>query len=159
MKSTRMSRTITTLLTIAIGYVTFFGAVFLSVRAEAEVRAPGTFVPVACGEASTAADQPVVTEVCMGSISGEPMSNHMGAFEFRDENGAAAVYRVTDVSNLLIKLLSGASRSQVFLVGPNGDEISMKIIRMADGSLKNASGRIGDADFTVAAFETVVTTL
>lgn len=154
-----MNRTIKTILTIAIGYVTFFGAVFLSVRAEAEIRDVGTFVPVACGEASTADNQPIVAEVCMGSITGELSKNHMGAFEFRDENGAAAVYRVTEVSNLLIKLLSGASRSQVFMVGPNGDEISMKIIRTADGGLKNASGRIGDADFSVATFEPVATTL
>lgn len=153
-----MNRTLKTLLTIAIGYVTFFGAVFLSVRAEAEVREAGTFIPVACGEVAPSENQPVVAEVCMGKIAGDT-SLSMGAYEFRDENGAAAVYRVTEVSNLLIKLMSGASRSQVFMVGPNGDEISMKIIRMSDGTLRNASGRIGDADFLVPQFEPVFTTL
>jgi len=154
-----MNRTAKTLLTVAIGYVTFFGAVFLSVRSEAALPEAGTFVPVACGETVQIENQPVISEVCMGNIAGEPARNQMGAFQFRDENGDAAIYRVTEVSNLLIKLLSGGSRAQVFMVGPTGDEVAMKIIRRADGSLTNASGRIGDADFLVPEFQPVLVTL
>lgn len=96
----------------------------------------------------------------MGKIVGEPSMTAMGAFEFRDESGQSAVYRVTEVSNLLIKLvLSGAVRSQVFMVGPHGDEISMKINRMQDGTFKNAAGKIGDASFHVPEFVPVMTTL
>lgn len=162
--TTRAART---LLMIAFGYLSFFGAVLFSVSANASIaasiisvqtiREPGTFVPSACGEVVQAESQPVVSKVCMGQIAGEVSDSAMGAFEFRDENGTPAVYRVTEVSNLLMKLMSGATRSQVFMVGPNGDEISMKINRMKDGSFKNAAGKIGDAQFLVPDFVPVVT--
>ena len=166
MNTSFMSSSVKTVLVLAFGYITFFGTFIFSISADAAIRegtsvpsAPGTFVPTACGETLQAEDQPVVSKVCMGRIVGEPRATAMGAFEFRDEHDRAAVYRVTEVSNLLIKLLSGATRSQVFMVGPNGDEISMKINRMADGSFRNAAGLIGDAKFVVPAFQPVVTTL
>ena len=156
---TPMSSSVKTVLVLAFGYITFFGAFIFSVSADAATRAPGAFVPTACGETLQAEDQPIVSKVCMGRIAGEAGAATMGAFEFRDEHDRAAVYRVTEVSNLLIKLLSGATRSQVFMVGPNGDEISMKINRMSDGSFRNAAGLIGDAKFVVPEFQPVVTTL
>lgn len=154
-----MNNTVKTALVLAFGYITFFGTFIFSVAADAAVQEAGTFVPSACGQTVQAEDQPVVSKVCMGRIAGETAKSTMGAFEFRDENGHPAVYRVTEVSNLLIKLLSGATRSQVFMVGPNGDEISMKINRMADGSFRNAAGTIGAAKFVVPEFQPVMTTL
>ncbi|CAN5494896.1 hypothetical protein BH10BDE1_BH10BDE1_23560 [soil metagenome] len=151
------NRSTRTLLMVAFGYITFFGAVLFSVSSNASVRDNGTFVPSACGEAVQAENQPVVSTVCIGQIAGELSKSAMGAFEFRDEKGAPAVYRVTEVSNLLIKLMSGATRTQVFMVGPTGDKIAVKINRMADGSFKNASGTIGDAQFTVPDFSPVMT--
>ena len=157
------TRSARTLLMVAFGYITFFGAVFFSVSSQASnattqmVRETGTFVPSACGDVVQPENAPVVSKVCMGQIAGELAKSAMGAFEFRDEKGAPAVYRVVEVSNLLVKLMSGATRSQVFMVGPNGDEISMKINRMADGSFKNAAGKIGQAQFVVPEFEPVMT--
>lgn len=168
-----MNNSVKTILTLLVGYITFMGAFVFSVSADAAtsvelvqaavspaaIRAPGTFVPSACGETVQAENQPVVSKVCMGKIAGEFSKSAMGAFEFRDEAGNPAVYRVTEVSNLLVKLMSGATRAQVFMVGPNGDQISMKINRMADGSFANAAGQIGDAKFMVPAFEPVMTTM
>jgi hypothetical protein len=142
---------------IAFGYISFFGAVLFSVSSNASIRDDGTFVPSACGEVVQAENQPVVSQVCMGQIAGELAKSAMGAFEFRDEAGAPVVYRVTEVSNLLVKLMSGATRSQVFMVGPNGDKVAMKISREADGSFKNGSGKIGDAQFIVPEFTPVMT--
>ncbi len=154
-----MNNSVKTILALLLGYITFFGAVVFSVSADAATRAPGSFVPSACGEVVQPEDQPVVSKVCMGQIVGEQTKSAMGAFEFRDEAGNPAVYRVTEVSNLLVKLVSGATRSQVFMVGPNGDEISMKINRQADGSFRNAAGQIGTAKFMVPAFEPVMVTM
>jgi hypothetical protein len=157
-----LNRSLKTLIALTFAYVTFFGAVIFSVSAGAEVKASGTFVPAACGEVVQADEQPVVavlTSVCMGNITGDLAKSSMGAFEFRDEVGNAAVYRVTQVSNLLVKLMSGAVRSQVFMVGSNGDEIAMKINRMGDGSFANAAGQIGTAKFIVPAFAPVAVAL
>ncbi len=155
----KMNRSLKTLITITFAYLTFFGAVFFSVTSNAALPDPGTFVPAACGEAVQADNQPVVSTVCMGNIAGDVAVSTMGAFEFRDEKGKSAIYRVTQVSNLLVKLMSGAVRSQVFMVGPHGDEIAMKINRMGDGTFKNAAGQIGDAKFTVPEFQAVAVTL
>ena len=154
-----MNNSVKTILTLLVGYITFFGAFVFSVSADAEVRAPGTFVPTACGEVVQAESQPVVSKVCMGKIAGDLSKSAMGAFEFRDEAGNPAVYRVTEVSHLLVKLISGATRAQVFMVGPNGDQISMKINRMSDGSFTNAAGKIGEASYSVPAFQPVMTTM
>ncbi len=153
-----MKRSITTLAALTFAYITFIGAVFFSVASQAAIREAGTFVPVACGKAVSDQTGPLVSEVCMGSITGEAREGAMGAFEFRDANGKPAVYRVTEVQNLLIKLWTGGTRSQVFMVGPNGDQVSMKVNRMGDLVLK-ASGQIGEAKFVVPAFEQQVVTL
>lgn len=150
------NRTLKTLLMVMVAYITFFGAVFLSVSSEASVAQPGTFIPSECGQA---VNQPYVSKVCRGHIAGETAETAMGAFEFRDEKGRPAVYRVTEVSNLLIKLLSGGTRAQVFMVGPNGDQISMKINRLPNGLLQAASGTIGQANYFVPEFSPVMTTM
>lgn len=139
-------------LTVAIAYITFMGAVFLSVSADAMVAQPGQFVASACG---AALNQPYLSEVCVGRIAGDETTKPFAAFEFRDNEGRPAVYRVTQVSNLLIKLMSGV-RAQIFMEGPNGEQISMQVNRMADGSLKNAHGEIGAGAFEVPTFSPVV---
>jgi len=154
-----MNNSVKTILALLVSYITFFRAFVFSVSADAEVRPAGTFVASACGEVVQAENQPIVSKVCMGQIAGDFSKSAMGAFEFRDEVGNPAVYRVTEVSNLLIKFISGATRAQVFMVGANGDEVSMKINRMADGSFRNASGQIGNATYVVPSFEPVLTTL
>ena len=168
-----MKRSITTLGTLIIAYITFIGAVFFSVAGHASTegsalpdtvltestRPAGTFIPAQCGEAVQAENQPVVSQVCMGNLVGESAKSAMGAFEFRDQKGQPVVYRVTEVSNLLMKLMSGAVRSQVFMVGPNGDEVAVKINRMRDGTFQNASGQIGAAKFNVPQFQPVAITL
>ena len=153
-----MKRSITTLAALTFAYITFIGAIFFSVSSQASVRDAGTFVPAACGKAIAADGVQIVSEVCMGNIAGEPAESAMGAFEFRDASGTPAVYRVTDVQNLLVKLWTGGTRSQVFMVGPNGDQVSMKINRMGDLVLK-ASGQIGDAKFVVPEFQQKMVTL
>ena len=171
-----MKRSITTLGTLIIAYITFIGAVFFSVAGHAatneigesvstdsamteSIRPAGTFIPAQCGEVVQVENQPVVSKICMGNLAGQAAKSAMGAFEFRDEKGQPVVYRVTEVSNLLIKLMSGAVRSQVFMVGPNGDEVAMKINRLRDGTFSNASGQIGDAKFNVPQFQPVAVTL
>lgn len=160
-----MNRSFKTLLMLAVGYITFFGAVLISVSSEAaEIRQlpvaqeVGTFVPSVCGQPVQVENQPVVSEVCIGEITGDLAKNSKGAYAFKDERGRAAVYRVTDVSNMYVKLMSGAVRTQVFLVGPNGDEISMKVKRK-NGQYVEASGRIGDAEILVPNFQPATVTL
>lgn len=162
-----MIRALRTLITLTVAYMTFIGAILFSVTSKAEIKEPGTFVPAACGEAAianlrapaVATEEATVSKVCMGNIAGEPVKSQMGAFEFYDESGKSAVYRVTEVSNLLIKLMSGEVRSQVYMVGPNGDEVAMKINRVKDGSFRNATGQIGDAKFNIPQFVPVAVTL
>lgn len=160
MKNIGMNNSVKTLAAITFAYMAFFGAVLFSVSSNAAVAEPGTFVPAACGEPVHKDDdsEPIVSQVCLGHIVGEPSKSAMGAFEFRDEAGRPAVYRVTEVSNLLIKLMSGAVRLQVYMVGPNGEEMGMKINRKGD-AFENAAGQIGDAKFVVPEFAPVAVAL
>ncbi|MDX9731467.1 MAG: hypothetical protein RBT63_06830 [Bdellovibrionales bacterium] len=157
-----MKRSILSVLTVLVGYFSFLGvflvATFVSASAEASLRESGTFIPMSCGEVTQDGQAASGLEaVCMGHVQDEIPASTMGAVEFQAADGSSAVYRVTEVSNLLIRLMSGAVRSQVFMVGPNGDQASMKVIRQADGSIQMASGEVGEIAFDVPAFEPVFT--
>ncbi len=151
-----MNRSIRTLLTVAVGYATFVGAVFFSMKSEASVppRSNASFVAAKCGEAVRANGSSLaLAEVCMGDLQGQPTANQMSAVQFITEDGSTEVYEVKEVANLFVKLLSGAVRSNVIMVGPQGEEATMKIVRLADGSIRNAVGTLGDTSFQVAIFE------
>ncbi|MBN8541822.1 MAG: hypothetical protein J0L82_15635 [Deltaproteobacteria bacterium] len=151
-----MNRSIRTLLTIAVSYATFVGAVFFSMKSEASVEEISNtqFVAAKCGEAVTAEGSAIaISAVCMGDLLGRPSANQMSAVQFTSEDGSSAVFEVKDVANLYIKLLSGAVRSNVIMVGPQGEEATMKIVRFADGSIRNAVGKLGETSFQVPQFE------
>jgi hypothetical protein len=112
------------------------------------------FVSAKCGEAVIAEGSAIaISAVCMGDLVGQPSANQMSAIQFITEDGSSAVFEVKDVANLFVKLLSGAVRSNVIMVGPQGEEATMKIVRMADGSIRNAVGMIGATSFQVPRFE------
>lgn len=147
-----MNRSVRTLLTVAVSYATFVGAVFFSMKSEANSNVH--FVAAKCGEAVIAeGSQLAISAVCMGDLFGQPTANQMSAVQFITEDGSSEVFEVKDVANLFVKLLSGAVRSNVIMVGPQGEEATMKIVRLADGSIRNAVGVIGETSFQVPQFE------
>lgn len=156
-----MNRSVRTLLTVAVSYATFVGAVFFSMKSEASVASADVtafsntqFVASKCGEAVIAEGSRIaISAVCMGDLFGQPTVNQMSAVQFIAEDGSSEVFEVKEVANLFVKLLSGAVRSNVIMVGPQGEEATMKIVRLADGSIRNAIGMIGDTSFQVPQFE------
>jgi hypothetical protein len=151
-----MNRSLRTLLTVAVSYATFVGAVFFSMKSEASVSEISNpqFVAAKCGEAVTAEGRAIeISAVCMGDLLGQPSASQMSAVQFISEDGSSAVFEVKDVANLYVKLLSGAVRSNVIMVGPKGEEATMKIVRLADGSIRNAIGQLGETSFQVPQFE------
>lgn len=110
----------------------------------------GEFVPVQCGEVSVppglqteGAPGPFVVSVCAGRITGEESSAYLQAFAIQLSSGETVLYRVTEISNFLIKFLSGAVKSNVFLMGPQGEPASLQVLRFKDGRLKSVFGQVG----------------
>lgn len=151
-----MTRSVRTLLAIAVSYFTFVSAVFFSMKVEASqsINSDIHFVAAKCGEAVIADGSRIaISAVCMGDLLGQPSVNQMSAIQFITEDGSSAVFEVKEVANLFIKFLSGAVRSNVIMVGPQGEEATMKIVRLADGSIRNAVGVIDGTSFQVPQFE------
>ena len=138
------------------------GALF-STPAQAFVRPTEGFIAEQCGpalqtpEAIEAGEtlagseelMPAVSQVCVGSIVGLESDLPLQAFEIRLNTGASEVYRVTGVTNLFVKLLSGATRSNVTMVGLSGDVATVKVVRMADGQVLSLNGHAGGFQFSV----------
>ncbi len=148
----RSNRVLRAILTVAVSYVAFVGAVFYSMGAQAST-AQSMFVAAKCGEVVRAEQADIaLAQICFGDIQGLPTAQKMSAVQFTTEDGSTAVYQVNEIANLYVKLMNGAVRSNVIMVGPRGEEASMKIVRQKDGSIQMANGFLSRTSYQVPAF-------
>lgn len=152
----RSNRVLRAVLTFAVSYVAFVGAVFYSMGARAATAdsvSQSLFVPAKCGEVVLTEQADIaLAEICFGDFKGLPTAHQMSAVQFVTEDGSTAVYQVKEIANLYVKLMNGAVRSNVILVGPGGEEASMKIVRQKDGSIQMANGLLSRTSYQVPTF-------
>lgn len=129
---------------------------------KASAADSGDFIPVQCGRVSVppglqtdGAAGPYVISVCAGKISGIESSAYLQAFTVQLNTGEWIMYRVTEISNFMIKFLSGAVKSNVFLMGPAGEPASLQVLRFKDGKLKSVFGQVGSLSIYVPELEPV----
>ena len=125
----------------------------VSVQANAVLRKPGTFVPTQCGaqEAVNADAVTNIVAVCVGSISVEASN----AVEFRMKDGSSRLFRVAQKQNLLMALRSGNVKSNLRLVGQNGEETTMKVIETKSGEVAAVSGELDGEQYLVTDFHSI----
>mgnify|MGYP001156543846 CR=1 FL=1 len=148
----RSNRVLRAVLTFAVSYVAFVGAVFYSMGAQA-ATSESLFVPAKCGDVVRAEQADIaLAQICFGDLKGLPTAHQMSAVQFVTEDGSTAIFQVKEIANLYVKLMNGAVRSNVILVGPRGEEASMKIVRQKDGSIQMANGLLSRTSYQVPSF-------
>lgn len=125
----------------------------ISVQANAILRKPGTFIASQCGaqEAVNADAVTNIVAVCVGSISVEATN----AVEFRMKDGSSRLFRVAQKNNILMALRSGNLKSNLRLVGQNGEETSMKVIETKAGDVTAVSGELDGEEYLVTDFHSI----
>jgi hypothetical protein len=132
----------------------------LSATAQAVVQAPGTFVPSQCGlhQMVTAdAFAAEVRQVCIGVIAGEETRGSTSAVTFAMGDGTSRLFRVSQTGSFLMKMSSGYTNTNLYLVGANGQTATMKVIQSRDGEILSAAGQLETVNYHVPEFETVFT--
>lgn len=132
-----------------------FAAMILTVlfglSANAMMHPVGTFVPQACGVQTGFVGH--VRSVCVGIVVGDQGRT----VQFKLADDSMKNYKVTDQQNMMIALRTGNTKSMLFLVGPNGEKGSMKVIITPEGEIASAQGQIDELGFFVPKFETMLT--
>ncbi|MEK7357794.1 MAG: hypothetical protein AAB250_15190 [Bdellovibrionota bacterium] len=121
--------------------------VLFGLSAQAMMHPVGTFVPAQCGNQTGFVG--TVRAVCVGIVVGEEGRK----VQFKLADDSVVLYQVADQQNMMVALRSGAKKSMLFLVGPNGEKASMKVIFNAEGEITSAQGQVGDVGFFVPKFE------
>ncbi|MES2962612.1 MAG: hypothetical protein V4760_01900 [Bdellovibrionota bacterium] len=125
--------------------------VLFGLSAQAMMHPVGTFVPAQCGIQTGFVGN--VRAVCVGMIVGE--EGRIVQFKLKDNT--LKNYKVADQQNMMVALRSGNTKSMLFLVGPNGEKASMKVIQTAEGEITSAQGQLEDLGFFVPTFEQMFT--
>ncbi len=137
------------------GFVT---ALLVSNSAQAIEHAPGSFVPSQCGvqefEGNTDLD---VREVCFGQVTGEIGAANIAGVAFRMNDGTERVFSIAQTANLFVALLEGKTKSMFYLVGQNGEQHTMKVIKDKAGHIQSVSGTLEGINYLVSEFEAVFT--
>lgn len=123
--------------------------VLFGLSAQAMIHPVGTFVPGQCGLQTGFVGH--VRAVCVGIVVGEEGR----VVQFKLANGEMKNFKVADQQNMMVALRSGNTKSMLFLVGPNGERASMKVIQTAEGEITSAQGQIDELGFFVPKFETM----
>ena len=97
-------------------------SMFISIAAQAVVLPDGSFAPDRCGAQTGLVGH--VQSVCIGQVQGVQGE----AIEFRLADKSTRVYKVIDQQNLMVAMLSGNTKSVLFLAGANGEKMTMKVI-------------------------------
>ena len=125
------------------------------------VETHGAFVASECGNTVTDSQlglTSAIAQICIGQTAAFNDQIAQPAVEFRLKNGKSKVFRIARVDNLLVALLSGKSKSIIFLASDDGDQVGMKVINAADGHIESAQGAIAGHPFFVKSFEAVIRT-
>jgi hypothetical protein len=130
-----------------------------SANAQALVQMPGTFVPSQCGlhQMGTADYAAEIRQVCIGVIAGEESRGSTSAVTFAMGDGANRLFRVSQTGSFLMKMSSGYTNTNLYLVGANGQTATMKVIQARDGEILSAAGQLETVNYHVPEFETVFT--
>lgn len=134
-------------------------AFLTAASAQAFVSVPGEFIPAACGPQTTLSEDaaPVLQEVCLGGFDGEEFDPSSPVVAFRYADGTLKSFKVVGSANLFIAIRGGKTRANLFLVGPNGEQTTMRVIKNANGQIEAASGQLSQTDYTVPGFAPVFT--
>ena len=135
---------------------TFAATLLISFSAQAIVLPNGTFVAQQCGvqTVDTAhTDTRTMVAACIGKLNGTPDR----AVQFRLSDDSVHTFKIVNQMNLMMALRSGNKMSVFRLVGTDGEEISMKAILAADGSVQSLSGEFQTNSYFVPHLEQMLT--
>ena len=128
-------------------------ALLTSVAAQAVVLPDGSFVPGKCGAQTGLVGH--VQAVCVGNLVGDSAR----IFQFRLADKTTRLFKVADQQNLMIALMSGNTKSVLFLEGVNGEKTTMKVIQTPQGEIVSVQGDLDQVGYFVPKFEEMVVAL
>ena len=129
--------------------LTFVSMIFISGAAQAVVMPDGTFIPSECGAQEKA--EAGIAAICVGRIQGEQGR----AVQFRMADSTQATFKVVNQTNMMVAMLSGNLKSNLFLQGVNGETSTMKAIVTRQGAVTAVSGQINGTEYFVPKLEIV----
>lgn len=129
--------------------LTFVSMIFISGAAQAVVMPDGTFIASECGVTQT--QEAGIAAVCVGKIQGEQGR----AVQFRMADQTQATFRVVNQSNMMVAMLSGNLKSNLFLQGENGEIATLKAVITRQGAVMAVSGQLNGTDYFVPKLEIV----
>lgn len=126
--------------------------------AQAVVPVEGTFRPAQCGHQTTVNEFDInIAKVCVGRVYGLNSESILNAVSFLMTDGTEKVYRVENVSRVLMATLNGEVQSVFHLVDEDGFGFSMNVVEGQEGEIKTVIGNANGWDFYVPHFEQMVT--
>jgi hypothetical protein len=126
--------------------------------ARAFVLLPGEFNAKSCGSVvskSAAFDIMKLREVCAGQIIGGDLQVKANAIQLRYNDGTFKTFEVAESSDMLVALQQGRSKVRVYLVGANGEHLTLRLIESLDHQILSASFKMQNVDYVVPQFASI----